>query len=125
MGAMTRSHEDLAVWKTAMQLAADIYRFSRRLPKDEQFGLQSQLRRAAVSVPSNIAEGAARSTSAEFRHFLSVALGSLAELETQYLLCIELGYSEPNTDLRKRLKHTRVMLSRLRLAVSRSRRTPF
>ena len=116
-----KSHEDLRVWGSAMELAAGIYRLTNNLPEAERFGLQAQMRRAAVSVASNIAEGAARSSSAEFRHFLSNSLGSLAELETQYQLCIKLRLLRPETTLQEQMKVTRVMLSRLRTRIRQKR----
>jgi four helix bundle protein len=80
-----RSHKDLDLWKFAMQLAKQTYLASANFPKEEIYGLTAQIRRAAASVPSNIAEGAARKGSKEFCHFLYIALGSLAELETQWI----------------------------------------
>ena len=85
-------HRDLRVWQDAMTLVRKIYVVTRNFPKDEQYGLISQLRRAAVSVPSNVAEGAARISKREFAQFLSVARGSLAEVETQILIAKDLGY---------------------------------
>ncbi|HVR35976.1 MAG TPA: four helix bundle protein [Methylomirabilota bacterium] len=85
-----RSFRDLLVWQKGIALTKDIYALTQRFPTDEKFGLVSQLRRAAVSVPSNIAEGQARRSSAEFSQFLSVSLGSLAELETQLIIVKEL-----------------------------------
>jgi four helix bundle protein len=116
-----KSHEDLRVWRSAMDLAARVYRFTTALPEEERFGLRSQMRRAAVSIASNIAEGAARNSSAELRHFLSNSLGSLAELETQYLLCINLGLLAPEVALQQHIKVTRVMLARLRASIGRKR----
>lgn len=75
-----------------MKLAEEIYRMTERFPKEEMYGLTSQMRRAAVSVPSNIAEGAARDGGKEFLHFLQIARGSLSELETQLLLAMKFGY---------------------------------
>lgn len=75
-----------------MDIAKGVYEIAKLLPKDELFVLSSQMRRAAISIPSNIAEGQARNSSKEFRNFLSVAKGSAAELETQLLLCVEIGY---------------------------------
>jgi len=77
-----RSYKDLVLWQRAMELTSLAYQFSVLLPPDERFGLTSQLRRAAVSVPANIAEGRQRSTTKDFLRFLSIAAGSLAELET-------------------------------------------
>lgn len=87
-----KAHKDLDVWKEAMTLAKEIYRLTANFPKEETYGLVSQIRRAAVSIPSNIAEGAARNSSKEFIQSLYVSLGSLAELETQLLLSRELGF---------------------------------
>ena len=87
-----RGHRDLEVWKQAMVLVRMIYEATARFPPEERFGLVQQMRRAAVSVPSNIAEGAGRGGPREFAHFLSIARGSLSELETQYLLAREFGY---------------------------------
>ncbi|MCX5893200.1 MAG: four helix bundle protein [Deltaproteobacteria bacterium] len=83
---MTKDYTDLIVWQKAMNLVTEIYRLTRKLPKDELFGLTSQLRRAAVSIPSNIAEGQGRLTQGEFRLFLGNARGPLSELETQILI---------------------------------------
>jgi four helix bundle protein len=87
-----RDYKDLHVWQKAMELAKQIYLLTSRFPSEEKFGLVSQLRRAAVSVPSNIAEGQARNTTGEYVQFLSHAEGSAAELDTQLRLSIELGY---------------------------------
>ena len=86
------THKDLDVWKQAMLLAQRVYVLTNDFPKSEQFGIVSQMRRAAVSVPSNIAEGAARQTNKEFIQFLYIALGSLMELETQLMLSVDVGY---------------------------------
>lgn len=87
-----RSHRDLEVWQKAMDLARVVYAMTKGFPVDERFGLTNQVRRAAVSVPSNIAEGAARGSKADFIRFLRIALGSLAEVETQVLLAVDFGY---------------------------------
>ena len=83
---------DLDVWKFSMDLVEEIYKVSGKFPSSEMYGLTSQIRRAAVSIPSNIAEGAARQGSKEFVQFLYIALGSLAEVETQILLAQRLHY---------------------------------
>jgi len=86
------NHRDLAVWQKSMALAVSVHALSKQMPREEMFGLISQMRRAAVSVPSNTAEGAARHTTKEFLAFLYIARGSLAELETQLRLSREIGY---------------------------------
>ena len=80
------THHDLVVWQESMKLVSLTYSLTKTLPREELFGLVSQMQRAAVSVPSNIAEGAARGSKREFRQFLMIARGSLAELETQILV---------------------------------------
>jgi four helix bundle protein len=95
---MVKSFRDLEVWQLALDLAETIYRCTADFPKTELYGLTAQMRRAAVSVPSNIAEGQARTSSKEFLHFLSFALGSLAELETQIELAVRLQYPAPRID---------------------------
>jgi four helix bundle protein len=87
-----RDYKDLHVWQKAMELAKQIYLLTNRFPSEEKFGLISQMRRAAVSIPSNIAEGQDRNTTGEFLQFLSHAERSSAELDTQLRLSIELGY---------------------------------
>ncbi|MTI64692.1 four helix bundle protein [Methylophaga sp.] len=89
---MTKPHERLDAWIYSMQLVKEIYKMTAGFPAEERFGLTSQMRRAAVSIPSNIAEGAARSGAREFAYHLSVARGSLSELETQTKLAEMLGY---------------------------------
>lgn len=85
-------HKNLDGWKKAMDLVEEVYKITLNFPQDERFGIISQLRRAAVSVPSNIAEGAGRRTDKEFVHFLSIAIGSLNELDTQIELSFKLKY---------------------------------
>jgi four helix bundle protein len=87
-----KPHKRLEAWRKAIGLTITIYRLTEKLPEAEKFGLVSQMRRAAVSVASNIAEGAARKTKKEFVQFLFNAQGSLSELDTQILICKELGY---------------------------------
>ena len=88
------SYRDLIVWQRGMQLAEDVYRLTRSYPRDEQFGLTSQTRRAAVSVPANVAEGHGRGTRGSYASFLRVARGSLRELETHLLLARRLGIAD-------------------------------
>jgi four helix bundle protein len=85
-------YKDLLVWQKGIDLTRRVYEITRSLPSEERYGLVSQMRRAAVSIPSNIAEGQARHTTGEFIQFISHAEGSLAELETQIMVTIELGY---------------------------------
>jgi four helix bundle protein len=89
-----KSYRDLKVWQAAVDLVTDVYRLTAEFPKNEVFGLSSQIQRAAVSVPSNIAEGHARNSDNEFNRFLGIALGSLAELETQLIITERLRYIE-------------------------------
>jgi four helix bundle protein len=89
---MSHSYKDLIAWQKAMDLAEEIYRATRTFPREKLYGLTSQLRRSAVSVPSNIAEGQGRLTPGEFKQFLGHARGSLLELETQVQLAGRLGY---------------------------------
>ena len=88
-----QSYRDLDIWKRSCAVVTNIYRATDDFPRREMFGLTSQLRRAAISVPSNIAEGAARLYTREYIRFLSNALGSIAELETQLLVAVDLGYT--------------------------------
>lgn len=90
---MLSSYRDLLVWQKAMELVVETYRLSSRFPKEEQYGLTSQLRRASVSVPSNIAEGYGRASRKEYLQFLYVGQGSLKETETQIILAEMLGYA--------------------------------
>jgi len=92
MSEKAKTHKDLIVWQKEMDLVEELYRLTEAMPKSETYGLTSQIRRAAVSVPSNIAEGAARNHDKEFVQFLYVALGSAAELETQLLLAERMRY---------------------------------
>ena len=93
---MVESYKDLITWQKGMDLVERIYRLSRLFPQDERFGLTSQLKRASVSIPSNIAEGHARSTRQEYARFLDVARGSANEVETQLLIAKRLAFSDEN-----------------------------
>ena len=95
--ATIESHRDLVVWRKAMDLTVEVYRLSRRFPRDEIYRLTSQITRAVASVPANIAEGHARSSTREYAHFLSVAKGSLMETETFLMLAVRLEYLSPET----------------------------
>lgn len=94
-----RSYEELVVWQKAILLAKSVYGLQKQLPKEEVYGLGDQIRRAVVSIPSNIAEGFGRESKSEFKHFLSIARGSLYEVKTQLQLAEDLGYLQigPNT----------------------------
>jgi len=99
MGNVMRGHRDLVVWQKAMDLVTEIYRVTIRFPKEELYGLVSQLRRAAVSIPSNLAEGHGRNSRNEFHHFIGQARGSLAEVETQIEIAKNLDYLSQETAL--------------------------
>ena len=86
-------YRELVVWQKAMDVVELVYGLVKKLPKEEQFALATQMRRSAISIPSNIAEGNARFSAKEYIHFLSIAHGSKAELETQLLLCVRLKYA--------------------------------
>lgn len=109
-------YRELTVWQKAMQAAREIYRLAPKLPKEETYGMRSQITRAAVSVPSNIAEGWTRESTKEKAQFLAVAQGSLAEAETLLTLCEDLGwFPRPETDtLRGLLDETSRMLTTMR-----------
>ena len=89
---LINGYKDLIVWQKAIALSIEIYRLVKLLPKFETYGLADQMRRAVVSIPSNIAEGKGRNSAREFVHFLSIARGSQKELETQIYLCTQLEY---------------------------------
>jgi four helix bundle protein len=97
------SYRDLNVWQLGMQLTKDIYVLTRDFPKHELYGLTSQIRRAAVSVPANLAEGHARDSTKDFMRFVSITRGSMAEVETHLLLAESLGYCN-NTQVRPLLE---------------------
>jgi four helix bundle protein len=119
-----RTHENLEVWKKAVEFVVEIYDATKSFPSDEKFGLTSQIRRAAVSIPSNIAEGAARTSEKEFLYFLSNAQGSASELSTQVLIAFRLGFVAESTfrALRQRLDEIGRMLSGLSKHLSSKQR---
>ena len=101
---MVKTHKDLDVWRKSMNLVKSVYSLTAAFPKEEIYGLVAQMRRAAISIPSNIAEGGARDSNREFIRFLYISLGSLAELETQLLLSRDLGFvkgSEIDDDIER------------------------
>ena len=104
-----RSHRDLDVWNLSMDLVRDVYTLTRDYPREEMYALAAQIRRSVVSIPSNIAEGAARNGKKEFVRFLYIALGSCAELETQLLIARDLGYPS-SEEVFQKLDRIRYML---------------
>jgi four helix bundle protein len=112
---MGKSYRDLLVWKKAKQFAVCVYRHTEQFPRSEIYGLTSQLRRAAVSVPSNVAEGQGRVTPGEFKQFLGTARGSLCELQTQLEIAYDLGYLslDHHGALQKQANEVRYLLNRL------------
>ncbi len=107
-----KNHKDLEVWKKSVAFVTEIYRISKSFPKEEIYGLTSQLRRAAVSIPSNIAEGAARQSNKDFERFLFISLGSISEVETQLIISKNLEYLNENEfeTLQNKLIEIRKML---------------
>jgi four helix bundle protein len=98
--APARNYRDLIVWQDGIKLAKSVYKLTEKFPRQEVYALADQIRRAAVSVPSNIAEGQARKSPGDFRRFLHIALGSLAEVDTQLVLAQEFGYiTKEDTDV--------------------------
>jgi four helix bundle protein len=114
-----KSYRDLLIWQKGITFVKRIYQETSQFPDIERYGLTNQMRRAAVSIPSNIAEGQARQHSGEFRQFLFIALGSIAELETQIIISSELGFlpesvsASLQADLVELQKMTRTLVSRL------------
>jgi four helix bundle protein len=108
----SQSYRDLVVWQRGIELCSRVYQICSAFPKSELYGLADQMKRAAVSVPSNIAEGQARQHVNEFRHFLFVASGSLAELDTQRIIAENLGFlsHEDSTSLDQRITEIRKMI---------------
>jgi four helix bundle protein len=112
---MEKPHKKLDVWQLAMKVAELVYKYTKKYPQEEKYGLVSQMRRAAVSIPSNIAEGAARQSKKEFKNFLSIAQGSLSELDTQLELSIRLEFitAKKSDEIEKELIRVDKMLSGL------------
>lgn len=108
-------HKELDVWKASIEFVSELYEKTRGFPKEEMYGITSQMRRAAVSIASNIAEGAARNSDKEFVQFLYIALGSLAEVETQIIIAEKLRYMNSSEDLfEKMLSIKQMMLGLIR-----------
>ena len=110
---MISSHKDLTVYQQAVDLVVDIYTLTKCFPKEELYGLTAQLKRASVSVPSNIAEGAGRRGKAEFIRFLYISMGSLSEVETQIEIAVRLSFCEKQEDIIKKVYTIKRMLSKL------------
>ncbi len=117
-----KTHLDLDVWKRSIEFVTLIYRLTEKFPKSEIYGITSQIRRSAVSIPSNIAEGAGRTSKKEFSHFLSISLGSLAELETQLIISDNLNYLDSGilTGLISKLSSIRKMIFGLKKSISKT-----
>ena len=101
-----KTHKDLDIWKRGLDLVTDIYKVTEIFSKEENYGLSSQMQRAAVSYSSNIAEGAARNSKADYIRFIYIALGSLSELETQVIISKNLGYT---SDIEKLLNEIEIL----------------
>ena len=108
-----RIHSDLDVWKLSIDLVEKIYILTKDFPKEELYCIVSQMRRAAISVPSNIAEGAARHSTKEFIRFLYISLGSLSELETQVIICERLNYISDINEIMKEMSKVKNFLLKL------------
>ncbi len=109
----TQSFKDLIVWQKAYQLAIEVYKVTQNFPKNELYGLAQQMRRSAIGIVSNIAEGYGRQYNKEYKQFLSIAYGSLCELETQYLLSVDLGFSVQDAMIKSLMKEVGAMLYRM------------
>lgn len=109
-----KSHKDLKVWQESMDLVTDIYELVQNFPAEEKYNLTSQIKRSAVSIPSNIAEGAGRKSNLEFIQFLNIASGSLSELETQLEIAVRLKFITENEELFKKIIFIRIMITNLK-----------
>ena len=125
------THKDLRVWQQSIEMVTSVYKMAKAFPKDEIFGLVSQMRRAAVSVPSNIAEGYARGTDKEKLHFLRISSGSMSEIETQLMLSLKLGYigQETYNELSEQItsvwKQLNALISSIKKKLSPQDQLPF
>ena len=115
MAGKIRTYRDLDIWKTSIQLVKDVYKLTEQFPKQEMYGLVSQMRRAGISITSNVAEGFRRYHNKEYKQFLFVSLGSCAELETQATIAKELEYisEDKESALLEKLDHISRMISNL------------
>ena len=118
MSDKINSHKDLKVYQEALLLVKDIYFITSHFPKEELYGLTSQMKRCAISIPSNIAEGSGRKGNAELIRFLYISLGSLSELETQLDISIMLNFTKEIKDIQNRIYFIKNMLSKLILSLN-------
>lgn len=125
MDKVVKSYRDLEVWQKGVMLTKVVYQATSSFPSEEKFGLVNQMRRAAVSIPSNIAEGHARASTIEYKRFISIAMGSVAELDTQIISSSDLGFLDKSAknDLLKQLDDIGRMLRGLHQALSRRAKT--
>jgi four helix bundle protein len=114
------NHRDLLAWQEAMALVEVVYRDTEDFPRDEVFGLRAQIRRAAVSVPSNLAEGSGRNSPGELKQFVGIASGSLAELETQLELAVRLGYLNMHASVIHQSERVAKLVNALRKSMIRA-----
>ena len=114
-----RPHERLDVWQDSMSLVVAVYQMTGSFPEAERFGLVSQMRRAAVSIPSNIAEGAARRSTPDYLRFLAIARGSLSELDTQLNIAFRLGFATPSAETQELLHRTFARMNALMHALEK------
>ncbi len=120
MNGKVESHKDLTVWQKSMDLVVLVYKLMEQLPKEERYSLCDQIRRSAVSIPSNIAEGKSRNSIKEYKQFVGIAKGSAAELETQLLICERIGYldKEELSEVMGLLDEVSKMLAKLNIALA-------
>ena len=111
-------HKDLEAWKKSIKLVMEVYEITKTFPNDERYGIVSQIRRAAVSVPSNLAEGAARSSDKEALRFFDIAIGSLAELDTQFIISENLKYHD-NSDIYNKIEATKSLIIGLKKYITK------
>ncbi len=112
------THKNLNVWKESIELVIEIYEITNNLPSDEKYNLVSQIKRSAVSIPSNIAEGASRNSTKEFIRFLDIANGSLSELETQLIIIEKMNFYNTKKLIEQRIIPIRKMLYRLKKSLN-------
>ena len=109
-----RSHKDLKIWQMSMDLVDDTYKLTKSFPRDERYCLTEQMRRAAISIPSNMSEGAGRESTKEFLYFLSISTGSLSELETQFLIAQRQKYVDDIADILSKIMKIKIMINGLK-----------